>query len=207
MIVLKEKGLEYGEKLIEFGKKEHKSEEVMKLNPRGQVPTFRDGNIVVNESGAICDYLEYTYPDQGTCLMPKDKAERALVLQRMYEINNLFKAFIEGIIFYIFFTPKEEQNEETLAKKKEAAKVELKLWEEILEKQGAGSYIAGKDFTMADVHFFPILAWAVRGKVNIGAYKNLNEYYERVKERKSIVETSPPHWKEDPAGKDFFGGI
>ena len=41
MIVLEEKQLSgYGNKLISFSDKEHKGEEVMKLNPRGQVMFF-----------------------------------------------------------------------------------------------------------------------------------------------------------------------
>ena len=38
MIVLEEKMLSgYGQKLISFSANEHKSEEIMKINPRGQV--------------------------------------------------------------------------------------------------------------------------------------------------------------------------
>ena len=38
LMALEEKGLQgYNQKLISFEKKEHKSEEVLKLNPRGQV--------------------------------------------------------------------------------------------------------------------------------------------------------------------------
>ncbi len=37
MIVLDEKGLDYESRLIELGKKQHKSDEVLKINPRGQV--------------------------------------------------------------------------------------------------------------------------------------------------------------------------
>ena len=38
MLVLEEKGLGgYGNKLLTFDKKEHKGEEVLKWNPRGQV--------------------------------------------------------------------------------------------------------------------------------------------------------------------------
>lgn len=37
-IVLDEKGIEYGSKMLSFvAKSEHKDEEIMKLNPRGQV--------------------------------------------------------------------------------------------------------------------------------------------------------------------------
>ena len=42
MLVLEEKGLQgYGNKLLSFSKKEHKGEEVLKLNPRGQVRVTR----------------------------------------------------------------------------------------------------------------------------------------------------------------------
>ena len=43
MIVLAEKGLWEGipNKLLEFSKKEHKGEDVLKLNPRGQVSCHR----------------------------------------------------------------------------------------------------------------------------------------------------------------------
>ena len=36
-IVLDEKEIPYGHKMLSFDKQEHKSEEIFKLNPRGQV--------------------------------------------------------------------------------------------------------------------------------------------------------------------------
>lgn len=37
MLVLGEKGIQYKEKMMSFEKKEHKSEEILQINPRGQV--------------------------------------------------------------------------------------------------------------------------------------------------------------------------
>ncbi len=43
LIALEEKGLQgYNSKLISFEKKEHKTEEVLKINPRGQVKLTKD---------------------------------------------------------------------------------------------------------------------------------------------------------------------
>lgn len=98
MIVLEEKGLPYKEKLLEFSQSlsldrpivssicsigEHKSPEVMALNPRGQLPTFKDGESLVNESGAILMYLESQYPEKP--LLPADPVQKAKVclIQRM----------------------------------------------------------------------------------------------------------------------------
>lgn len=37
MLVLEEKNIAYGNKLLSFNDNEHKSEEILKLNPRAQV--------------------------------------------------------------------------------------------------------------------------------------------------------------------------
>ena len=56
----------------------HKSEEIMKLNPRGQVPTFVDDDgVVVNESLAALLYLQDKYPQPS--LLPATIEGRALV--------------------------------------------------------------------------------------------------------------------------------
>ena len=64
--------------LVRRSAEEHKSPEVMAINPRGQLPAFKDGNVIVNESFAAIIYLEETY-DSGARLLPKDTAARALV--------------------------------------------------------------------------------------------------------------------------------
>ena len=49
----------------------------MAVNPRGQVPTLFDGDIVICESVAALLYLEDAYPEHK--LLPTDKKERAAV--------------------------------------------------------------------------------------------------------------------------------
>ena len=50
----------------------------MALNPRGQLPTFKDGDVVLNESGAIVMYLENQYPEKP--LLPSTPVEKAKVV-------------------------------------------------------------------------------------------------------------------------------
>ncbi|TNN86066.1 Glutathione S-transferase A [Liparis tanakae] len=59
MIALEEKNLQgYNQKLLSFEKGEHKSQEVLDMNARGQLPSFKHGDVVLNESYAACFYLE-----------------------------------------------------------------------------------------------------------------------------------------------------
>ena len=63
---------------------------MLAINPRGQVPTFKDGDIIVNESMAILQYIEETYPEPA--LLPSDKADRAQAYQRFHETASIYVA-------------------------------------------------------------------------------------------------------------------
>ena len=65
-----------------------KSPEVMAINPRGQMPSFKDGDVAVNESLAAMQYIDDTYKDVP--LMPADSAARGLALQRFHEAEVLY---------------------------------------------------------------------------------------------------------------------
>ncbi|XP_062582101.1 glutathione S-transferase A-like [Saccostrea cucullata] len=207
MIVLEEKGFGgYKNKLITFSKKEHKGEDVMKLNPRGQVPTFKDGDIVVNESNAICDYLESTYKDKGTKLIPDDKAKRAKVLQRMHEANsNIQQKLLVDVIYYMWQTKEEDRKEEDVKKKMDALKEELNRWEGYLGETKA--FLAGPEFSMADVYFYPYIAFAVRMGLELEKLPNLKAYFDKLSARPSLQATQPPHWKEEEPKNTPLKGV
>ncbi|KAK6167900.1 hypothetical protein SNE40_021828 [Patella caerulea] len=208
MIALEEKGFGgYPNKLISFSKQEHKAEDVMKLNPRGQVPVFKDGDIVLNDSVAICDYLERRYGNQGTQLIPSDVKELANVLQRMYEVSNVEGNILKELAIYLFYTKKEDQDEALLKEKFEKGRAELQIWEGYMQKMGSGAFIASKSFSMADVYFFPYLAYFVRLGLNLSKYPALSEYYNRIKDRASLKASWPPHWLKEPPKIDSMSQI
>src|SRR3990167_406403 len=63
LLTLEVKRLKYESKLLEFSKEDHKSPGYLKLNPRGKVPTLKDGDFVLYESLAIVAYLDRKYPE------------------------------------------------------------------------------------------------------------------------------------------------
>jgi len=58
MLTLEVKGLAYESKLLESSKGEYKTPAYLRLNPRGKVPTLKDGDFVLYESLAIMSYLD-----------------------------------------------------------------------------------------------------------------------------------------------------
>ncbi|XP_063407650.1 glutathione S-transferase A-like isoform X1 [Mytilus trossulus] len=199
MLVLAEKGIDYESKQISFSEKGHKGPEVMALNPRGQVPTFKDGETVICESNAICFWLESMYSKQGTELIPSDPKEKAKVLQKAFEsAENMQTKAMQGVLYYYWRTKEEDRKEETIKENLDNCRNELTVWDKYLGECGH-DFVAGKQFTLADVFFFPFLAWAWRMSLDFNKFPNLKKYFESVRERPSVKATWPPHWNEGEA--------
>ncbi len=73
---------------------QQKSAEFLKINPQGLVPALVDGDIVLNQSLAIIEYLDEKYPEPP--LLPKSARARArvrglayLIADEIQPLNNL----------------------------------------------------------------------------------------------------------------------
>ena len=177
-------------KLLSMSDKEHKASDVLAINPRGQVPTFKDGAVIINESIGICQYLAETYADQGTDLLPKNKKDYALVLQRIHEIQNLY---IRGITLSRYYWKKKPHYTEEIVNKKKIELIdELNLWESYLDND----FLAGTNFSLADACLFPVIAYMERLGFDLSQLSNISKFYQLHKKRDSIKNSWPPHWKE-----------
>ncbi|XP_075931439.1 glutathione S-transferase A-like [Anarhichas minor] len=207
MIALEEKNLQgYNQKLLSFEKMEHKSQEVLDMNARGQLPSFKHGDVIVNDSYAACFYLESQFKSEGNKLIPDSPAEQALMYQRMFEGLSFYEK-LNAVIYYNWFVPEEERHDSALKRNKEALATELKLWEGYLQKLGSGSHLAGPSFSLADVTLFPTVATLFRFGVSAENYPKLGEYYALLKDRPSIKASWPPHWLENPKGQDTLKDV
>lgn len=93
-IALNLKGLAYDQVPINLRANEQRGGDYLKLNPMGTVPTLIDGDIVVDQSLAIIEYLEETHPEPP--LLPRSPADRARVRAiamdiacEIHPVNNL----------------------------------------------------------------------------------------------------------------------
>lgn len=203
MIALHEKGLhKYDSRLISFAAGEHKSPEILALNPRGQVPTMKDGELVLSESMAACHYLANTYNAQGNPLFPTDPEQYAATIQAMYEVGNL-QGVYSGLYKFHRTHSEEAVGKDILLwgqeyELKTAIRRELDFWEAKLgsSRLHGGQFIAGPTFSIADIALFPQLAFLVRQGFKFGGLPALGTYYHHMCQRNSVQATWPPHWKD-----------
>ncbi|XP_075931436.1 glutathione S-transferase A-like isoform X1 [Anarhichas minor] len=205
MIALEEKNLQgYNQKLLSFEKGEHKSKEVMDMNPRGQLPALKCGTNVLNESLAACLYLESQYKSQGNKLIPDCPAEQAMMYQRMFE-GLTFSQKMGDVIYYTYKVPEGERHDCAVKRNKEALTTEIKLWEGYLQKE-SGPFMAGKTFSLADVTVYPGIAYLFHFGLCEERYPKLAAYYNSLKVRPSIKTSWPPTWLESQ-GQDTLKDV
>jgi len=207
MLTLEEKGLSgYGNKFLQFSKNDHKSEEVLKWNPRGQLPTLVvDNAFAINESHAGCEFIEKLHAKEGTPLTPDSPAELAKMLQRKSEWQNMDTKGYEVVAYKVFKAGWVDGKEDPEKSKKllEGFFEELKRWDGYAAES---EYIAGSKITLADLIAFPNIALYVRMGLNLEKHApNIFKYYNRMIKRPSVEKTWPPHWKESPATLNIFG--
>ncbi|KAL0479067.1 glutathione S-transferase [Acrasis kona] len=191
-LFLHEKNIEFESKQVQFSKKETRTDEFLKMNPRGKIPVLQDGDIIMYESMAIIAYLEEKYGPLGPSI--KNPNERAKVLTRTYEAENYL--LVQGYDFlrYIYGF---KQDKEAAIKNYDALIEEMSKWEKYLE---TAKFFAGEDLTLVDCLVVPFLYAAERSGFDYKAhgFSKISQYVEENRNRSSFVASSPPHYKETP---------
>lgn len=173
-IALNLKGLDYQQRsihLIKNGGEQH-STDFKRLNPNQLVPVLIDGEMRLNQSLAIIDYLDETYPE--VLLTPTDRALRYQVKAMAHDIaidvhplNNL------RVLQYLSQTLNVTDEEKSswyahwIMKGFDALEQRLKLTR--------GRYCVGDDVSLVDVCLVPQVYNAKRFKVDLSAYPNITQ--------------------------------
>ena len=123
------------------------------LNPLGQIPTLKDGDLVLGESGAIMIYLSEKFPDLiPVSFYPSDLVKRTKINQYISWYQSSFRpAFMEIIKLKIYGKKHKNQlfTPEQILYADERMEDNLKKLEQILTTNG--HYIAGEAVTIVDL--------------------------------------------------------
>ncbi|KAI4118344.1 MAG: hypothetical protein LQ338_007421 [Usnochroma carphineum] len=128
---------------------------LLKLNPRGLVPTLSYQNEPLYESNVICEFLEDAFPDHGPRLLPNDAYQKARCKIWMDFVTT---RIIPGFHRFLQWQPSDSAppidgvRKEFLGTLREFA-------EAMMEKDGEGPWFGGKKIGMVDLVLAP---WALR---------------------------------------------
>jgi maleylacetoacetate isomerase len=165
---LNHKGIAYAPEIVWLPGDDQKSDAYRALNPQGLVPTLIDGDLHLNQSMAIIEYLDETRP--GPKLLPADAPGRArvralsqLVACDIHPVNNLrVLKYLKGVLGHA--QPAiDAWYRHWIAEGLAALEAEL-------ARPGTGRYCHGDTVTMADCCVVPQIFNAQRFECPLDAY-------------------------------------
>ncbi|MBV8761890.1 MAG: glutathione S-transferase family protein [Deltaproteobacteria bacterium] len=146
-VALAHAGLPFETKTILLDQQDTK-QNIAKVTPSARVPVFHDGDLVIWDSLAICEYIA----EQQPSLWPTGRAERARARSISCEMHSGFAALRRDMPMDVLSDKRGQgHTKEALA---DAARVQ-DIWRECLEKHG-GPFLFG-EFSIADAMFAPVV--------------------------------------------------
>ena len=166
--------------------------ELVGLHPFGRIPALRHGELVLFESLAICRYVDEAF--DGPSLQPADPVPRAVMTQWVSAVSDsVYSAVIGAYVLPLFLARmrKQEPDRAALDAALPALEKALGVVDDACAK---ADYLAGSDFTLADMFLFPIVHAASQtpgARERVEACSHLMAWFGRVSARPSAVETDP----------------
>jgi glutathione S-transferase len=169
-LALEATGQAFEEVVVPLGRPETTGE-ILRWSPTGRVPALRDGEIVLWDSLAICEYLAESFPDAG--LWPVEPSARAFARSVVAEMHSGFISLRKHMPMNLRASypgaGREPGVEEDIARI-------TAIWEECRRDFGADGNLLFGDFTIADAFFAPVvsrfLTYGVTPDGLAGAYMN-----------------------------------
>ncbi len=180
-IMLEELGLDYNVHEVNIGKGEQHDPEFLKIGPNNKIPGIIDTDgpgakpLNMFETGAILVYLA---EKTGSELYPTDPRKRAITMQwLMFQMGGVGPMFGQAHVF--MFNPKEE-----VPFARERYHKETKRLYGVMDRQLADNkFIAGDDYTIADIAIFPWVHRNNRHQVDLDEFPNVKRWYDELWKR------------------------
>jgi glutathione S-transferase len=203
LLALEFKRLAYESHVLQFSKQEHKSPQMLRMNPRGRVPVLKDGDYVVFESLACLLYLDRKYPQHP--LFGTTAEEAGTIMRVICEYQSYAEQHITRIVSAVFLDQLDQQAEEITRAMHvvggEARTIEGRL--------SHSDWLVGEAASAADLVVFPgiMLLRRAMEKREAGdlrsrflpmetTYPAIARWIERMEQLPGYDRAYPPHWRE-----------
>jgi glutathione S-transferase len=202
-LALEYKRLPYESHVLQFSKQEHKSPQMLRMNPRGRVPVLKDGDFVVFESLACLLYLDRKYPEPP--LFGRTAEEAGTIMRVICEYQAYAETHLMEIVSAVFFGQMDERVEE-VTRATHLVAGEARTIEGRLSKS---DWLVGDHVSASDMVVFPGIMLLLRAMEKREAgdlrsrflpmettYPAIARWIGRMQTLPGFERTYPPHWRE-----------
>ena len=176
-IMLEETKIKYKVTSINLGKEEQFKPEFLKINPYGKIPAIIDHekDLVLIESGAILIYLAR----KSNQFLPKENEIR-IFEWLMFQVGNVGPMLGQHHHFHHFNPGKSKYAEDRFFKNS------IRIYEVLDKILSKNNYLAGEDYSIADISTFPWIARHNWHDIGLKKYKHLSKWYEFISDRSAV---------------------
>ena len=176
-IMLEETKIKYKVTSINLGKEEQFKPEFLKINPYGKIPAIIDHekDLVLIESGAILIYLAR----KGNQFLHKENEIR-IFEWLMFQTGNVGPMLGQHHHFHHFNPGKSKYAEDRFFKNS------IRVYEVLDKILSKNNYLAGEDYSIADISTFPWIARHNWHDIGLKKYKHLSKWYEFISDRSAV---------------------
>ena len=178
-IMLEEIGYDYKVTKVDLGKKEQFNPEFKKISPFSKIPVIIDYNnneVSIFESGAILIYLG----ERSNKFY--DKENRLKIYQwLMGQMGYVGPMIGQHHQFHHYNPGKSEFGE------KRYFEITKRIYEELDERLGQSKFLAGENYTIADIATWPWIARHQWHDIGLANYNHLSRWYVEISKRSAVV--------------------
>ena len=175
--MLEEIGYEYKVINIDLNKGDQFKPEFKKISPLSKIPVIidQDNNKNIFESGAILMYLA---EQSGKFYDTKDRLEiNQWLMAQMGYVGPMLGQHHQ---FHHYNPGKSQFGEERYFK------ISKRIYEELEERLSKSRFLAGENYTIADIGTFPWIARHEWHDIGLKNFKNLTRWYEEISKRDGV---------------------
>ena len=175
--MLEEIGYEYKVINIDLNKGDQFKPEFKKISPLSKIPVIidQDNNKNIFESGAILMYLA---EQSGKFYDTKDRLEiNQWLMAQMGYVGPMLGQHHQ---FHHYNPGKSQFGEERYFK------ISKRIYEELDTRLSKSRFLAGENYTIADIGTFPWIARHEWHDIGLKNYKNLTRWYVEISEREAV---------------------
>tara|TARA_S200000501_G_scaffold242760_1_gene227385 strand:+ start:127 stop:753 length:627 start_codon:yes stop_codon:yes gene_type:complete len=177
-IMLEEIGYKYKVNTIDLNKGEQFRPEFKEISPFSKIPVIKDqeNNEIIFESGAILIYLA---EKSGKFF---DNKKRIVITQwLMAQMGYVGPILGQHHQFHHYNPGKSEFGEQRYFK------ISTSIYKNLDERLSVSKYLAGENYTIADIATFPWIARHDWHDIGLKNYKNLCRWYLDISERDAVI--------------------
>ena len=177
-IMLEEAKINYKITEVNLNKDEQFKPEFLKINSYGKIPAIidHDRELTLIESGAILIYLAR----KSNQFLPKENETR-IFEWLMFQMGNVGPMFGQHHHFHHYNSGKSKYAEERFFENS------IRIYKVLDKALSANNFLAGKNYTIADIATFPWIARHEWHDIGLKKYENLTRWYETISQRPLVI--------------------